>query len=169
MNIKWNDYFMGMIDNVSMKSKDKYTKVGAIITGSDHEIRSTGFNSFVRGMNDDIPERQERPEKYWWIEHAERNAIYNAARQGISTNGSTLVCVWAACSDCARAIIQSGISELITINTNDDEADQRWKESNQFGLEMLNEVGIKIVKLDSVYGNLTPILRNGVKWLPPST
>ena len=90
MNIKWNDYFMGMIDNVSMKSKDKHTKVGAIITGSDNEIRSTGFNSFVRGMNDDIPERQERPEKYWWIEHAERNAIYNAARIGTSLNNCTI-------------------------------------------------------------------------------
>ena len=46
----------------------------------DNEIRSTGYNSFPKGLNDDLQERQERPEKYYWIEHAERNALYNAPR-----------------------------------------------------------------------------------------
>ena len=153
----------------ALNSPDPSTQNGAVLVSNGILRNETSaWNSFPNGVYTD-ENRWQRPQKYHYVEHAERNAIYNAARQGISTNGSTLVCVWAACSDCARAIIQSGISELITINTNDDETDQRWKESNQFGLEMLNEVGIKIVKLDSVYGNLTPILRNGVKWLPPSS
>lgn len=53
-------------------------KTGAIVVGPDREIRATGYNGLVRGVNDDIPERMERPTKYDFFEHAERNAVYNA-------------------------------------------------------------------------------------------
>jgi len=61
-----------------MRSKDKSTHVGAVVVDDLNIVRSMGYNSFVRGINDDVPERQERPEKYFWFEHAERNAIYNS-------------------------------------------------------------------------------------------
>ena len=67
-----------MANLVAKKSKDQSTQIGAVIVGIDNEIRSTGYNSFPSGINDDLQERQERPEKYYWIEHAERNALYNA-------------------------------------------------------------------------------------------
>ena len=75
--MNWNKYFMSIAALVSMKSKDQKTHHGAVIVGPNNEIRSTGYNSFVRRLKDDVPERQERPEKYHWFEHAERNAIYN--------------------------------------------------------------------------------------------
>jgi dCMP deaminase len=84
-----------------------------LIIGPDHEIRTTGYNSFPRGIDDSVAERYERPEKYFWIEHAERNAIYSAARVGIPLNGCTLYLNWMPCMDCARAIIQSGIKRLV--------------------------------------------------------
>ena len=150
MNIKWNDYFMGMIDNVSMKSKDKHTKVGAIITGSDNEIRSTGFNSFVRGMNDDIPERQERPEKYWWIEHAERNAIYNAARIGTSLNNCTIYISFLPCMDCARAIVSVGIKTIIISHAENLKFIERtssYKEHIPRVYQLFKECGIDVIEL----------------------
>ena len=69
-----------MANLVAKKSKDQSTQIGAVIVGPDNEIRSTGYNSFPKGLNDDLQERQERPEKYYWIEHAERNALYNASQ-----------------------------------------------------------------------------------------
>ena len=68
--------FYEMANLVAKKSKDQSTQIGAVIVGPDNEIRSTGYNSFPCGINDDLQERQERPEKYYWIEHAERNALY---------------------------------------------------------------------------------------------
>jgi len=79
--IDWQDYFIGIANQVKLKSKDKNTQIGAVIVGEDNEVVSTGYNSFPRGIDDDVPERQERPEKYHWFEHAERNAIYNAANR----------------------------------------------------------------------------------------
>ena len=76
--MNWLEYFYDMANLVAKKSKDQSTKIGAVIVGADNEIRSTGYNSFPKGLNDDLQERQERPEKYYWIEHAERNALYNA-------------------------------------------------------------------------------------------
>ena len=70
-----------------------------MIVGPDRVIRSTGFNGLVRGVDDDVALRRERPAKYSWTEHAERNAIYNAARLGISILGcaSYINWKWAAC------------------------------------------------------------------------
>ena len=60
-----------------------------------------------------MPERLERPEKYLWMEHAERNAIYNAARHGTQMQGCTLYVELLPCMDCARAIVQAGIREVV--------------------------------------------------------
>lgn len=71
---------MNLAANVGAWSKDTSAKKGRIIVGPDRLIRSTGYNGFVRGLDDDVAERNERPAKYIWTEHAERNAVYNAAR-----------------------------------------------------------------------------------------
>ena len=78
MNNTWDQYFMTMAYLAATKSKDKSTTVGAVVVGPDNEIRTTGYNSFVRGFNEE-PRHHERPLKYEVTEHAERNAIYNAA------------------------------------------------------------------------------------------
>lgn len=109
----WDSYFLDVCDAISRRSKDPNTKLGAVIVGPAHEIRSTGYNSFPRGIRDDVPERFERPEKYLWIEHAERNAICNAARAGTATEGCTIYVEIMPCMDCARAIVQAGIQEVV--------------------------------------------------------
>ena len=70
------DYFMQMLPLIAARSKDPNTKVGAIVVGPDGAIRTTGYNGLVRGIDDDVPERwsRENGEKYYWCEHAERNA-----------------------------------------------------------------------------------------------
>ena len=83
----WNEYFMAMARLVAKKSKDPSMQVGVVIVGPDHEVRSTGFNGFARGVNENYSSRWGRPAKYKWVEHAERNAIYNAARMGTPNGG----------------------------------------------------------------------------------
>lgn len=115
MTNKWDRYFIDMAKHVSTLSRDPNSKVGAVIVGPDREVRSTGYNDFPRGIQDDVIERRERPEKYIWTEHAERNAIYNAARHGASLKGCTLYMTgWPlTCADCARGVIQAGIVEVV--------------------------------------------------------
>ena len=109
----WDEYYLDICRAVAARSKDPNTQLGCIIVGPAHEIRSTGYNSFPRGIRDDVPERLVRPTKYLWIEHAERNAICNAARCGTPLEGCTLYVEIMPCMDCARAIVQAGIREVI--------------------------------------------------------
>lgn len=117
----WNTYFMSLLSGIASRSKDPNTQIGCIIAGPDHNIRSTGYNSLPRGVRDDIPERYERPEKYMWIEHGDRNAIYAAARVGTPLNGCTMYLPGLPCMDCGRGIIQVGIVEVVYDGAKQDE------------------------------------------------
>ena len=85
--MKWHYRFMELAKLVATWSKDTSTKTGAVIVGPDKEIRATGYNGFVRGVDDDVFERFERPTKYDFFEHAERNAVYNACLCGTCVKG----------------------------------------------------------------------------------
>jgi dCMP deaminase len=122
----WDSYYLAICRVVAARSKDPATQLGCVIAGPAHEIRSTGYNSFPRGIRDDVPGRSERPEKYLWVEHAERNAIYNAARAGTALEGCTMYVELMPCMDCARAIVQAGIVEVIV------DADRMQQYSSRF-------------------------------------
>lgn len=139
--MNWDDYLMGFAHHAAAKSKDRSKKVGCVIVGPANEIRSTGYNSFPRGIDDERPERHERPAKYRWTEHAERNAIYNAARAGIRTEGCRMFLPWFPCMDCARAIVQSGIIELVCVEP--DVGDSRWGTDFKDALVLFDEAGVK--------------------------
>jgi dCMP deaminase len=138
----WDEYFFGMCDYIATKSKDQSTKVGAIVVGPHHEIRTSGWNDFPRGVIDDLQERRDKPMKYDFTEHAERNAIFNAARVGIPLNGCTMYIPWFPCTDCARAIIQVGINELVCLEP--DFEDRRWGVSHERASDMLREANINV-------------------------
>jgi dCMP deaminase len=113
----WDQYYLDICKVVATRSKDPNTQIGCVIIGPNHEIRSTGYNSFPRGIRDDVPERLVRPTKYLWIEHAERNAICNAARAGTATEGCTIYVEIMPCMDCARAVVQAGIIQVVVSAT----------------------------------------------------
>lgn len=142
--IDWDTYFMSLVYFVAMRSKDESTKIGAIIVGPDNEIRSTGYNSFPRGVNDHVLERQERPEKYKWFAHAERNSIYNAAMVGIPVKGCRMYTNGVPCNDCAFGLINSGIKEVIVDKEWNDNNYNQWLEEAQRTMVMFEEAGIEI-------------------------
>jgi dCMP deaminase len=100
----------------------------------------------VRGVDDNIGARHERPAKYSWTEHAERNAIYNAARLGISIQGCTAYINWFPCIDCARALVQVGISRLVALEP--DREDEKWGADFKFSQAMFKEAKLEVVLFD---------------------
>jgi dCMP deaminase len=147
MKVDWDKRFFELAQHVSTWSKDRSTKVGAVIVDKENRVVSLGYNGFPTDFNDDIEERHERPAKYAYSEHAERNAIYNAARIGVTTKGCILYVLWFPCADCARAIIQSGIDTLVCERPNMD--DERWGNSFHKSLEMLQECGVGVRYINS--------------------
>ena len=150
--MRWVEYFRKLAHTVKLKSKDKNTQIGAIIVGNDKEIISTGYNSFPRGINDEIPSRQERPEKYFWFEHAERNAIYNAARIGVSTDGTTMYLnCGIPCADCTRGIINAGIVRIFCERGEHGAKGIKWEESAERSWDMLEEAGVEVCFYDNEF------------------
>lgn len=163
--MNWDKFFIEMAMLVSTKSKDPSTKVGCVIVGDDNAVLSTGFNGFPRGVAEDqykytpikdslavreervlLTDRWERPAKYSWIEHAERNAIFNAARHGIKLAGARAYLNWEPhpCADCSRALIQSGIVEIIGPDIPFGGAGNGTHYDTSFADTMCNEAGVRI-------------------------
>jgi dCMP deaminase len=96
-------------------------------------------------LDDSLQERQERPEKYFWIEHAERNAIYNAALEGVSLKNSTIYLTSGLpCMDCARGIVNSGIKVVWCKRVCTTKNKEKWEESQMKSLQLLNECGVMV-------------------------
>lgn len=140
----WDQRFFDLVALMSTWSEDRGRKVAAVIVGNANEILATGYNGFPRGVSAEFPERHSREmgEKYYWVEHAERNAIYNAARAGTSVAGAKIYVSLFPCADCSRAIIQSGIVELNTFAP--PEGDQKFGRSFEVGVRMLEEASVAI-------------------------
>ena len=142
---KWEYRFIKIAEEVAKWSKDKSRKVGALIV-KEREIVSTGYNGMPRGCFDDKPERNERPEKYYWYIHAEANAIINAARQGKSTLNCDIYINLFPCCTCAGFIVQAGIKRVFC-NKKPDFNDPTYGESYKRSVEILNECGVEIIYL----------------------
>ena len=146
---KWNYRFLELAELIASWSKDPSTKTGAVVVGPDKEIRATGYNGLVRGVKDDVPERMERPTKYDFFEHAERNAVYNACLTGTSLRDCTIYCTLTPCTDCARAIIQAGIKTVVTYEFKLDDNDPKntWRDKLNYSAEMFKEAGVNYIAL----------------------
>lgn len=137
--------FVAIAKAVASLSKDRSTQVGAIALGPSTDIRAMGYNGFPRGCDDDVEARHERPEKYFWTEHAERNLIFNAARNGIKLDGCTLIVSGLhPCMDCARAIVQAGFVEVIAPAV---DLDERWADNSRRARELFAECGVIVHEL----------------------
>ena len=152
MDISWDKYFMSMAYFCAMRSKDQSTHIGAVVVDVDNRVLATGYNSFPAGIDDNVPERQSREndEKYYWFEHAERNAIFNAARHGIALEGCVAYMYGYPCPDCARALIQSGIKQVVMFADNPyKDHEKRWGAKYARSLIMLREADVAIRKVNT--------------------
>ncbi|MBT4768982.1 MAG: dCMP deaminase family protein [Rhodospirillaceae bacterium] len=152
---KWDVRFLRLAHEVAKWSKDRSTRVGAVIVGEDRTPGPYGYNGFPRYVNDEREERHTRPEKYSWTEHAERNAIYNAARVGMALKGCTIYVTHIPCVDCTRAIIQVGMRQIIVDESclADGGFKERWGEHEKTTKEMLAESGVELSFVTVPAGN----------------
>jgi len=134
MNKKWRKRYMGLAVHVGGFSEDTSTKVGCYI--ANHETNrpvSFGYNGLPSGVLDK-PSRHERPQKYFYFEHAERNAIYNSDTK---LDNMSIFVTHTPCTDCVRAIIQNRISYLYVLHANGFES--KWAKE-RYPLEQLEAI-----------------------------
>lgn len=140
---KWDNRFLELARHYSTWSKDESTKVGCVITSRDKNVISSGYNGLPRRLRDDVPARLLRPEKLLWFEHAERNAIYSAAKRGTALGSSTAYSTLCPCMDCARGLIQSGISRVVCPEP-DLVKYSLWADQFQKVSVMFREAGVRL-------------------------
>ncbi|MBQ8028657.1 MAG: dCMP deaminase family protein [Clostridia bacterium] len=142
--LSWDEYFMGVALLSSYRSKDPNTQVGACIVNQFNKIMSVGYNGFPLGCSDDeFPwerEGEAYDTKYPYVCHAELNAILNNA--GANLEGCKIYVALFPCNECAKAIIQCGIKEVVYLS--DKYADTPMTRASK---RMLNSAGIKLTKL----------------------
>ena len=142
--ISWDEYFMGVALLAAQRSKDPNTQVGACIVDSSKRILSTGYNGFPQGCSDDdFPWNRDEKQgetKYPFVVHAELNAILNAS--GKNLFGSTVYVALFPCNECAKAIIQSGIKEVVYLSDKYHDTP-----STIASRRMLDAAGIKLTQI----------------------
>lgn len=155
-NISWEEYFMSIAILSSLRSKDPHTKVGACIVSKEHKVLSLGYNGMPIGVDDNLIPwegyNKENPlprldTKYPYVCHAELNAILNSAHD---LHGAIVYVTLFPCNECTKAIIQSGIKEIIYLSdkyhdTDDEIAARR----------MLDMAGVKYTHYEGKLPNIT--------------
>lgn len=144
-NISWDEYFMGIASLSALRSKDPNTKVGACIVDKDHKVVTIGYNGMPRGIDEEElswNKGEGLDNKYLYVCHAEMNAILNT-RNGAALKDCVLYVTLFPCNECAKAIIQVGIKELVY-------ADNKYKDTTgiQASLKMLTLAGVKVRKYE---------------------
>ncbi len=139
--INWDEYFMGVAMLSAMRSKDPNTQVGACIVSPEHKILSMGYNGFPVGCSDDdfTWNREGEDNKYFYTTHSELNAILNY--RGGSLEGASIYVTLFPCNECAKAIIQSGIKEVVY-----DDNKYEFTAGVMASRRMLEAAGIKLRK-----------------------
>ena len=146
----WDEYFMGVALLAAKRSKDPNTQVGACIVDENNVIISTGYNGLPIGCSDDdFPwNRDGENNKYAYVVHAELNAILNAT--GKSLRGARVYVALFPCNECAKAIIQAGIKEVIYLSDKYD-----GTPLNQASKLLLNTAGVKLTQLTPTSDTIT--------------
>lgn len=137
----WNKRFLDLCEHVATWSKDPSTKLGSVIVDDKKRVISMGYNGFPRGVLDLNDRYGDRPTKYLFVAHAERNALDNAP---MMVEGCTLYVTLLPCNECAKSIIQRGIKRVITYRPNREDV-FNWNVT----LAMFREAGVEVVYVEN--------------------
>lgn len=139
---KWDTRFLRIAEEVRLWSKDPGTKVGCVLV-NDRRILSTGYNGFPTSISDDLERYIDRDFKLSITVHAEKNAILNAAKNGTKVEGSTLYVTFPPCSQCASAVIQAGVAQVVCPDP--ATAPERWRSNFIAANNLFYEAGVKVL------------------------
>ena len=145
MSEKWDKRYINLVKEVATWSKDPSSKIGSIVVSSGGSVLAQGYNGFPRGIEDREDRLNDRSVKYDYMVHAEMNSIYNATYNGECLVDSTIyIYGLPVCHECAKAIIQVGISRVVSIRTK--ELSPKWKDSCTIALDLFEEAGVEVVE-----------------------
>lgn len=147
----------------ALNSLDPSTQNGSVLISPDGVVIGQGWNHFPDGINE-VHWHGPKQAKYDRVVHAEVSAILDAARRGNSTDGSTLLCPWAACSNCSKTIADSGVVRLIRNPWTDGLTGMHWFDDCMVGDEIMREAGVSLVDADPVVLPVVKIRRDGKLW-----
>ena len=142
MDNKWHQRFFELAKHVGSWSKDPSTQVGACLVNENKQVISLGFNGIPRGVDDSEYRYADREIKYKFVSHAERNALDNAF---VDTKGATLYSTLFPCNECAKGIIQKGITHVVTLQPDMS----RVHNNIDISLKMFEEAGVKLTYISS--------------------
>lgn len=137
---RWLRRYADLARHVAQWSKDPSTKVGAVLVGENRKQIALGYNGFPPGIADTEERLRDRPTKYRYMQHAERNVLDNAA---FDARGSTLVVTMHPCVECAKSIVARGVRAVLVC---DSPVPERWAESAQWARKILEEAGVLILQ-----------------------
>ncbi|NCB48535.1 MAG: dCMP deaminase family protein [Clostridia bacterium] len=142
--ISWDEYFMGIAMLSAKRSKDPSTQVGACIVSDENKVVSIGYNGMPKGLKDDEACWEREGDflntKYAYVVHAELNAILNSR---VSVQGCRIYVSLFPCNECAKAIVQSGIKEVLFLSNKYKNAD-----SSIASASILQKAGVKLTQLN---------------------
>ena len=138
---KWDLRFLRIAHDVASWSKDPSTKCGCVLV-RDRRILATGYNGLPAGLSDDLSLLNDREYKLNVVIHAEKNAIFNAAKNGASTEGAVAYVNFHPCSQCASALIQSGVVQVVCPSP--QSAPERWRENFRLSGALLFDAGVEV-------------------------
>jgi dCMP deaminase len=136
----WNKRFLDLCEHVATWSKDPSTKLGSVIVDDKKRILSVGYNGFPRGVTDHEERYNDRPTKYLFVAHAERNALDNAP---MMVDNCTMYVTLLPCNECAKSIIQKGITTVVTYQPEREDT-FNWNTT----LAMFDEAGVNVVYVE---------------------
>lgn len=153
---------------IAAQSRDNSNQNGAVLVSAKKELISTGVNNFAIGVEFTEERATTRPKKYRYFDHAERNAIYLAARSHSAPGvfGSTMYCPWASCCPCAIGIINSGVRTLVMHRERMQMTPPRWEDDVNEALGMMKEAGLTLLYYEGPVEGAPPLIVNGETWDP---
>jgi dCMP deaminase len=158
---KWDERFMSIAKEVQSWSKDPSTQCGCVLV-RDRRIISTGYNGLPASLSDSLERYTDRDFKLQTIIHAEKNALFNAAKNGASTEGATAYVTWPPCTQCASALIQAGITKVICPDPKT--GPERWAKNFTLANDLLYEAGVLVL----YYGTNNPCNAKNALFVEPN-
>lgn len=145
---------------IAAESPDPSNQNGAVLVGPRGNVLNESCNRFPRGF---VPraEHLERPRKYNFIIHAEMGAVL-----GQDCTDCTLVCPWAACTMCARCIVESGVRRVVVHSPRMLTTPERWQQEVEDGLDVIRQAGVLLVEYSRRLNLDFSIKVNGDDWTP---
>lgn len=141
--MEYSSFMKRVVSYAEAHSKDPSTKVGCIILNTDGNVISECCNSMPFGIDGEVEERWQRPLKYKFVEHAERNCLYDCCKRGEKTDGATAIITSFCCGDCARGLIQAGIKTIVSPSP--DLTHERWGNEWTLAMALLKEANITVI------------------------